>query len=310
MSTRCDIAVIGGGMTGLTAAAQAAQQAASGGRSVVHVIGMGLPGGLVGNVGEVEGFPATASFSALDLALKLTEENAGLGIEAVADDVERLEIAGDIKRLHLADGDTIEARSVVAATGAKLKMLNVPGAERLFDKGVSQCAWCNGSLYKGADVVVVGGGDSALQEALHLAKFASAVTVVTRGEQLRARRSLVDRAAANDKIAFRWETEVTEIVGDDGVTAVRLRDKASGSVEELACRAVFVYVGLDANTAWLGDLVERDISGFVVTDATLATRTRGLFAAGAIRSGYLGRLTNAVGEATAAAVAAARHAAD
>lgn len=306
MSSAYDIAVVGGGMTGLTAATQAAHS----GRSVVHVIGMGLPGGLVGNVGEVEGFPAIAPFSALDLALKLTEDNAGLGIEAVADDVERLEIIGDMKRLQLAGGDTIEARSVIAATGARLKMLDVPGAERLFDKGVSQCAWCNGSLYKGADVVVVGGGDSALQEALHLSKFASAVTIVTRGDQLRARQALIDKAAANDLISFRWETEVSEIVGDDGVSAIRLRDQASGSVDELACRAVFVYVGLDPNAAWLGDAVAHDARGFVVTDATLATRTPGLFAAGAIRSGYLGRLTNAVGEATAAAITAARHCTD
>lgn len=306
MITRCDIAVVGGGMTGLTAAAQAGQS----GRSVAHVIGMGLPGGLVGNVGEVEGFPAIAPFSALDLALKLTEDNAGLGVEPVADDVERLEIAGDMKHLHLASGDTIEARSVIAATGARLKMLDVPGAERLVDKGVSQCAWCNGSLYKGSDVVVVGGGDSALQEALHLAKFASSVTIVTRGDQLRARQGLIDKAASSDLISFRWETDVTEIVGDDGVSAIRLRDRPSGSADELACRAVFVYVGLDANAAWLGDLVERDSNGFVVTDAQLATRTPGLYAAGALRSGYLGRLTNAVGEATASAIAASRHTAD
>lgn len=302
MSSKFDIAVVGGGMTGLTAA----QHAALAGRSVVHVIGSGIPGGLVANVGEVEGFPAIAPFSALDLALKLTEENAGLGIEPLADDVERLEIAGDVKRLHLAGGDVIEARVVIAATGARLKMLDVPGAERLFDKGVSQCAWCNGSLYRGGEVVVVGGGDSALQEALHLAKFASTVTVVTHGEQLRARQSLIDKAAANDLISFRWETEVTEIVGEDGVCAVRLRDKAGGGDDELACRAVFVYIGLDPNVAWLGEAIERDARGFVVTDADLATRTPGLYAAGALRSGYLGRLTNAVGEATATAIAAAR----
>ena len=148
---------------------------------------------------------------------------------------------------------------------------------------------------------------SALQEALHLAKYADPVTIVTRSETLKARRSLVDRAAGHDAIAFRWETEVAEIVGDDGVTAVTLRDVKSGAVDEMACAGVFVYIGLEPNAAWLDGAATLDPRGFVVTDGdTLETSQKGLFAAGAIRSGYGGRLTQAIGEATTAALSAAR----
>ena len=233
MSARFDVAVVGGGITGLTAAHHAALE----GCSVVHFLGSGIPGGLVANVGEIEGYPATGPTAALDLALRMTEENDRLGVSVVPEDVTRLEATGTVRRLHTGSGDHA-AHAIIVASGASLRMLDVPGAVRLFDKGVSQCAWCNGCLYRGKQVVVVGGGDSALQEAIHLAEFAGLVTIVTRGEALKARRSLVDRAANNERIAFRWETDVTEIVGDDGVSAIRLRDRTGGAVDELPCAVV------------------------------------------------------------------------
>jgi thioredoxin reductase (NADPH) len=304
MTGKVDVAVVGGGITGLTAAHHAAVE----GASVVHFIGAGVPGGLVANVGELEGFPAAGPVAALDVALRLTEENEKLGVEVVSEDVVRLEAAGPRWRLST-DAGAREVRSVVAATGARLRMIDVPGAARLMDKGVSQCAWCNGSLYRGSEVVVVGGGDSALQEALHLAKFAAQVTIVTRGETLKARRSLIDRAADSERISFRWEAEIVEVLGGDSVTGVRLRDRATGEAEELGCAALFVYVGLSPASQWLPEQIARDTDGHVLTDASFATSASGLFAAGAMRKGYGGRLTHAVGEATAAALAAVGHAA-
>ncbi|MGE0769191.1 MAG: NAD(P)/FAD-dependent oxidoreductase [Hyphomicrobiaceae bacterium] len=303
MTSNFDVAVVGGGLTGLTAAHHAALE----GADVVHLTGSGIPGGLVSNVGELEGYPATGPISAIDLAMKMAEENRRLGVEIVTEDVSRLAVAGKLKALQ-AGGDTYAAKAVVAATGARLRMLEAEGVSRLMDKGVSQCAWCNGGLHRGQEVVVVGGGDSALQEALHLARFAARVTIVTRGDALRARGSLIDRAADSDRIAFRWETEVTEVLGDDRVAAVRLNDKAAGTTEVFPCQGLFVYIGLAPNSAWLGEHVDRDDSGHVVTNDALATSLRGLFAAGAVRSGYQGRLTHAVGEATTAAIAAARQA--
>ena len=303
MNGKFDVAVVGGGITGLTAAHHAALE----GALVLHLVGNGVPGGLVANVGELEGFPATTPISALDLALHLTEANQRLGVEVVAEDVAKLEIAGDAKRLH-ADSNTFSALSVIAASGARLKMLDVPGADRLLDKGVSQCAWCNGSLFRGREIVVVGGGDSALQEALHLSKYAALVTIITRGETLKARRSLIDRAANCERIAFRCQTDVTEISGEKNVSAVRLRDNATGATDEAPCAGVFVYIGLDANSLWLDRQVSFDSNRRIVTDAGYMTSLAGVFAAGAVRSGYRGRLTHAVGEATTAAMAAAQYA--
>ena len=300
MTGKFDVAVVGGGIAGLTAAHHAALD----GASVVHVIGSGVPGGLVANVGELEGYPAAGPVSALDIALRLTEENQRLGVEIAVDDVVRLEAAGPMFELH-AGSDVWTARAVVAATGARLRMLDVPGAARLLDKGVSQCAWCNGSLHRGQDVVVIGGGDSALQEAIHLAEYAAKVTIVARGRVLKARRSLVDRAAANERIAFSWETDVAEIVGDDAVTAVRLRERGTGTTVEMPCAGVFVYVGLEPNAEWLGGRAALDAYGAVVTNAALETSLPGLFAVGALHSGYRGRLTQAIGEATTAATGAA-----
>ena len=301
MTAEFDIAVVGGGLTGLMAAHHAALE----GCSVVHYIGTGVPGGLVANIGELDGFPATGPISALDLALRLTEENQALGVEIVAEDVARLETSGRVLQLQTASG-AHTALTVVAATGARLRMLDVPGAPRLVDKGVSQCAWCNGSLYRGSEVVVVGGGDSALQEALHLTKYAALVTIVTRSATLKARRSLVDQAASNERIAFRWETEVVDILGDQSVAAVRLSDRATGGIDEMPCAGVFVYIGLQPNSEWLEGHAKLDEQGHIVTNAALETSLSGLIAAGAVRSSYGGRLTQAVGEGTAAAMAAAR----
>ena len=299
MSEDCDIAVIGGGFSGLTAA----HHAALSGARVLHVIGTGLPGGLAANVGALDGFPAaTDPVSALDIALRVTEQNDALGVEVMADEVSAVTCEGDRRVLDIA-GERRSARAIIVATGARLKMLDAPGAERLFDRGVSQCAWCNGSLHKGQDVVVVGGGDAALQEALHLADYAASVTIVTRGDRLRARRTHVDRATAAETIRIRLHSEVAEVLGDDAVTGVRVRSGNGGELD-LPCSGVFVYIGLAPNADLIGDLARRDARGFILTDANYETATPGIFAIGAVRSGYSGRLTSAVGEATNAALAA------
>ncbi len=299
MSEDCDIAVIGGGFSGLTAA----HHAALSGARVLHVIGAGLPGGLAANVGALDGFPAaTDPVSALDIALRVTEQNDALGVEVMADEVSAVTCEGERRVLDIA-GERRSARAIIVATGARLKMLDAPGAERLFDRGVSQCAWCNGSLHKGQDVVVVGGGDAALQEALHLADYAASVTIVTRGDRLRARLTHVDRATAAETIRIRLHSEVAEVLGDDAVTGVRVRSGNGGELD-LPCSGVFVYIGLAPNADLIGDLARRAARGFILTDANYETATPGIFAIGAVRSGYSGRLTSAVGEATNAALAA------
>ena len=136
---------------------------------------------------------------------------------------------------------------MIVATGAALRTLDVPGADRLAGRGVSQCAWCDGGLYRDAEVVVAGGGDAALSEAIHLGQFARAVTIVTRGETFRARRSYVSRIADDERFRLRWSSEIVEVLGSDGVEGVRVRDREAGNEEVIACSGLFVFVGLVPN---------------------------------------------------------------
>ena len=295
-----ELAVVGGGIAALTAAWHAAQN----GCRVVLITGTDLAGGLVTNIGALDGFPAVAPTAGLALAERLIEQAKALGVEVAPVRVEGLSAAGGRFVLQSAAGQW-RAAKVIAATGARLKDLEVAGAETFRDKGVLQCAWCNAGLFRGRQVVVVGAGDAAFQEAAHLARMEARLTMVVRGEQVRARRALVEQVAANEAIVFLWSSEVTAVTGAGHVTGVSVRDVQTGVTSSIACDAVFPYIGLRPNSAWLDDLVERDPAGAVITDAQCTTRTPGLFAIGALRHGYGGRLTHAMGEATSAAIAVA-----
>jgi thioredoxin reductase (NADPH) len=299
--TSFDIAVIGGGIAGLTAAHHAALT----GVSVAHFIADGMPGGLVMNVGALDGWPTAAAVGGAELAAGLLGRNEELGVSLVPSRIDKVEgSAAKAKTLSGPDG-IWRAKQVIVATGASLRTLDAPGAERLTGRGVSQCAWCDGGLYRDAEVVVVGGGDAALSEAIHLAEFARSVTIVTRGEMFRARRSYVSRVADDERFKLRWASEIVEVLGDKGVEGVRVRDNEAGNEEIVACSGLFVFVGLAPNAGLLSADVARDAHGFVVTDANFETASPGVFAVGAVRSGYGGRLTQAVAEATTAAERAA-----
>jgi thioredoxin reductase (NADPH) len=291
-----DIAVIGGGIAGLTAA----HHAALAGASVGHFIADGMPGGLVMNVGSLDGWPAAGAVGGAELAAGLLGRNEELGVSLVPSRIDSIQA----KTLSGPDG-TWRAKQVIVATGASLRALDAPGAERLYGRGVSQCAWCDGALYRDAEVVVAGGGDAALSEAIHLAEFARSVTIVTRGEMFRARRSYVSRVADDERFKLRWASKIVEVLGDKGVEGVRVRDNEAGNEEVVACSGLFVFVGLEANAGLLPADVTRDGRGFVVTDGNFETVSPGVFAIGAVRSGYGGRLTQAVAEATTVAERAA-----
>ena len=291
-----DIAVIGGGIAGLTAA----HHAALAGVSVAHFIADGMPGGLVMNVGALDGWPAVGGVGGAELAAGLLGRNEELGVSLVPSRIDSIQA----KTLRGPDG-TWRAKQIIVATGASLRTLAAPGAERLAGRGVSQCAWCDGGLYRDAEVMVVGGGDAALSEAIHLAEFARSITIVTRGEMFRARRSYVSRVADDERFRLRWASEIVEVLGDEGVEGVRVRDNEAGNEEVVACNGLFVFVGLAPNAGLLSADVARDAHGFVVTDANFETASPGVFAVGAVRSGYRGRLTQAVAEATTAAERAA-----
>ena len=298
MANTFDLIVIGAGLTGLTAARTAIERGKS-----VCLFEAELMGGLVVNVGKLEGYPATEDVSGIELAMVLAEQCMTLGVQITEEPVESLTLDGDSKVVKTASGE-YRAPKVIVASGASLKKLGVPGESELYGRGVSQCAFCDGAMFTGQEVVVVGGGDAALQEALHLAEHCSKVTMVVRGNRLRGRQSYVAKAADDPKFAFRWNTVVEAVEGSDGVDGVSLRDTKKETTESLACMGVFVFVGVAPNTGYLPNTVARDAEGAVTVNASLESSVPGLYAAGAARAGYLGQAANAVGEGTAAAIAA------
>jgi thioredoxin reductase (NADPH) len=210
-------------------------------------------------------------------------------------------------RFLVRGADTLGTRAVIVAAGSTPRLLGIPGEASFLGRGVSHCASCDGPFFKGEEVVVVGGGDSALDEALVLAEHAARVTVVHRGASLRAQQSIVARASADPRIAIVFDTIVEEIVGADAVSGIRLRDRKSGETRVHPVKGVFVHVGLEPNTMFLQGLVALDGAGHVETDAMMQTSRAGLFAAGDIRKGSVALVAAAAGDGATAAVAAVRY---
>jgi thioredoxin reductase (NADPH) len=294
-----EVAVIGGGLAGLSAARHAARL----GRLVTLFEATGLYGGQVATVHEVDGLAAPGHFSGQDLAIHLLEEARKIGVHVVESGIEKLE-PGQPLTLTDETGRSWRPEAVIVASGAALKPLGVPGEEEFVGRGVSRCATCDGGFFRGDDVVVVGGGDSAAQEALTLAKTSRKVIMVCRGP-MTAKRDYVDRLAARENVEFVWDSEVAAIVGENGVTGVKLRHVRTGAASEVACAGVFPYVGVTPNTgflpaAWLTR------TGHVKTNGELATADARVLAVGAARAGYGGNAVEAMAEGVSAAEAAAR----
>jgi thioredoxin reductase (NADPH) len=287
-----DVLVIGGGLTGLTAARLAAER----GLSVAALDEGGHMGGLVMNVGRIDGFPLGNGASGVELAAAALEALLEHGVEILPESAIGVAFEGDSKAVITETGRH-KARTLVLASGARLRTLGVSGESELLGRGVSQCADCDAGFFSGQHVVVVGGGDSALQEALYLADYAESITVVTRGDALRARQDYVAQATANPKFAVRLSTTVEEILGREAVEGIRVCSRETGAAEDIACSGVFVFVGLEPNVEFLPDAIERDASGHVVTDTAYQTSIPGIYAVGAVRAGYSGQLADAVEEA-------------
>ena len=285
-----DTIIIGAGPAGMTAALYAARS-----NLKVALIEGGLPGGQMNNTSDIENYPGYANISGPELAEKMFEPLENLGVEHLYGFVKNIENHGDVKKV-ITDDEEFETRTVIVATGSKHRLLGVPGEEELNSRGVSYCAVCDGAFFRDQDLLVVGGGDSAVEEAIFLTQFAKSVTIVHRREELRAQKVLQDRAFANEKINFIWDSVVKEIKGENRVESVVIENVKTNQVTEHAFGGVFIYVGLDPVSDFTKDLQIQDESGWIVTDDHMKTRVAGVFAVGDVRHKDLRQVTTAVGD--------------
>jgi thioredoxin reductase (NADPH) len=297
-----DLVIVGAGLAGLTAAMYGARY----GLSTCVVDQMGA-GGQIVNVEKIENFPGfPEGVAGFDLGPMVQEQAEAAGAEFLMDTVEALEIDGNHRIVRGAE-EELRARAVVIAAGSSLRALGIPGEERLLGKGVSHCASCDAPFFAGQDACVIGGGDSALDEAAVLAGQASRVLLIHRSAEFDAQQSIVDKVAGISNIEPLFSTAVDEILGEDSVTGVHVRDLTTNTtrVEELS--GVFVFVGLEPNTAFVRGVLDLDEAGHVRTDILMRTSMPGVFAAGDIRQHSVAQLASAAGDGATAAVAAYRY---
>ena len=304
MAEEFDIVVIGGGIAGLTAGATSARA----GHKTMILIGAVLGGHLV-MIEKIDGMPGHEyGVAGYELCPTIQMQAAEAGAGFAMEEAELLAPAGDGWLVKTAAKE-YSARVVILATGTRLRKLGVPGEEQFFGKGVSQCASCDAPLMRGKPVVVVGGGDSACQEALTLAPHVSNITIVTDGESLTAQPAYADPVQSNPKIEIRCNTSVDEILGDTGVTAVRIRH-ANGAMEDMEAHGVFVFVGLEGTGALVADHLPEDETSRIAVDDSGRTALPGLLAAGTIRQETTNRAAASAEDGEKAASAAVAYLSD
>lgn len=298
-----DVIVIGSGPAGYTAALYAARA------QLKPLVFEGTSfGGALMTTTEVENYPGfRAGITGPELMDEMREQALRFGADLQMEDVESVSLAGSVKEVVTADGQTHRARAVILAMGAAPRYLGIPGEQDLLGRGVSSCATCDGFFFKDQDIAVVGGGDSAMEEATFLTRFARSVTLVHRRDEFRASRIMLDRARANDKITFLTNTAVLAVEGDSTVTGLRVRDAITGAESTLAVTGVFIAIGHDPRSELVRDAVAVDPEGYVVVaDHSTATSLTGVFAAGDLVDRHYRQAVTAAGSGCAAAIDAER----
>jgi len=304
-----DVVIIGGGPAGLTAGIYATRAALD--VLLVEKFACGGQALTTDTVENYPGFPDGVSGPALMEDMKRQAERFGL--RTLPSNVTKIALKKNRNDAFLVTsekGETLKALSLIIATGACWNTLGVPGEKELAGRGVSYCATCDGPLFRGKEVVVVGGGDTAIQEALFLSKFASRVTVIHRRDRLRATKILQERISRNNRVSFLWEAVVTAILGKQKVEGVTVKKAREPQETELKADGVFIFVGVQPNSAFLKGAVDLDESGYIRTDNEMRTSAEGIFACGDVRKKLLRQISTAVGEGATAAFGAQQYVED
>ncbi|MGI6485674.1 MAG: thioredoxin-disulfide reductase [Tepidanaerobacteraceae bacterium] len=297
-----DIAIIGAGPAGLSAGIYAARAKLS-----TIVIEKMYPGGQAAITHLIENYPGfSQGVGGSELTDGMHEQAERFGAEFLNGEVEKLQKKNDSFVITL-KGETVEAKSVILAMGAEPRKMGVKGEGDFVGRGVSYCATCDGAFYTDLPIMVIGGGDTAIEEALYLTRFASSVKVVHRRDQLRATKILQERSFNNDKISFIWDSVVEEIKGEETVEEVVVKNVKTGELSSVPVNGIFVAIGYVPKTAPVKDLVKLNEKGYIITDEKMATNVPGLFAAGDIREKTLRQVVTAVADGAIAAVEAEKY---
>ncbi|MBP3949976.1 thioredoxin-disulfide reductase [Bacillus suaedae] len=291
-----DVVIAGAGPAGMTAAVYTSRANLS-----TIMLERGMPGGQMANTEDVENYPGFDHILGPDLSTKMFEHAKKFGAEYGYGDVKEIIDEGDIKIIK-AGSKEYKARAVIVATGAEYKKMGIPGEKELGGRGVSYCAVCDGAFFKQKELVVVGGGDSAVEEAVYLTRFASKVTVIHRRDELRAQKILQQRAFDNDKVEFIWNHVVNEINGENGkVASVTIEDTTTGEQKQFKTDGVFIYIGMLPLNESVKNLGITNEAGYVETNEEMETKVPGIFAAGDIREKSLRQIVTATGDGSLAA---------
>jgi len=299
-----NVVIVGSGPSGYTAAIYAARA----GLNPLVIAGSVTAGGALMNTTEVENFPGfVEGIQGPELMTTLQAQAEKFGAEVVFDDVTALDLSGAVKTVTTGEGKTHSTRSVILAMGSAYREIGIDDEKRLSGKGVSWCATCDGFFFRGQDVVVVGGGDSAMEEATFLTRFANKVTIVHRRDELRASKVMADRAKADPKIEFAWNSAVEGLDGADKLAGVRLRNLVTGEESLLPATGLFVAIGHDPRNELIKGVVDLDAAGYVVVQSgTTATNIPGVFASGDLVDSRYRQAITAAGSGCAAALDAQR----
>ena len=293
-----EIVIIGGGPAGLAAGLYAARA-----RRKTVLLEKGVIGGQISLTELVENYPGTPSINGFDLAQTMLKQAESYGLQTQFVETTALERDGKVWLVRTAEDEYL-ARAVIVTVGADYNKLGVPGEERLTGRGVSYCATCDAAFFKGQHVAVVGGGDAAMDEGLFTTRHVDKISVIHRRDRLRASAILQERAFANPKMEFVWNTVVTEILGEEAVTGVRLRNRETGEDSSLDVAAVFIFIGQHPNTDFLGGLVPTDEGGHAVVNEWMETELPGLYVAGDARRNSARQVVSSAGDGATAAIAA------